>query len=228
METNISNTKASITTNQSRSRGNRSRRSSNKNKKSTEHPTTSQVVSMVKSIKNSQKQLKFLYNDSTTTSLNTTPNFFDITSLITQGVTSAQRVGYSIQLKELQFNVITVLGDTTNLIRLVCFRWRPSTTSDTPSIGELMNSSVAPWVGQFLPFQPSRFQILSDVTFNMDAAHVQLQTTYTVPLKGIITQYDLSANTGMNHIYLMYVSDSGVAPNPTIRYTNQLLFKDTE
>jgi len=174
------------------------------------------------------KQLKWFDVYSGVTTSTNVPTFIDVTS-IAIGVNVSQRVGAEILMRSLRISGSWVVGDPTQLARLVVFKWFPSNSSDVPSASELTTATSSDIViGGWLQYKPSRFQILHDQLFKMDTlAHPIKDFDFTVRINSKL-DYDTGSTTGRNHIYFMYVTDSGIVPNPSIRYTYQVVFNDLE
>jgi hypothetical protein len=174
------------------------------------------------------KQLKFYDYFSGVLSVSTTAQFIDLVAPAL-GTGISQRVGAEILVRNVRICGSWVVGDPTQLARLVVFKWFPSNSSDVPSVSELTNATAADIViGGWLQYEPSRFQILHDSRFKMDTlAHPIKDFCFTVRMKSKL-DFDTGATTGRNHIYMMYVTDSAVTPTPSIRYTVQAVFNDLE
>jgi hypothetical protein len=177
-----------------------------------------------------EKQLKWYDVYQTAFSVSDTFSAIDMTG-IGIGTTPSQRVGSSALIKSIRMAGSWVTGDATQLCRLVIFKWIPSNSSDTPSLAELCNATSATTqivVSGLLQYKPSRFKILSDKLFALDTlAHPIKKFEYTVHVNSVVT-FDTGGNTGRDHIYLWYSSDSTVAPSPTLTYSFQVKFSDTE
>jgi hypothetical protein len=186
------------------------------------------IRSLVRSEIVGMKQIKWFDVYSGVTSITNVPTFVDVTS-IAAGTNISQRVGAEILFRSLRVSGSWVVGDPTQLARLVVFKWHPSNSSDVPSLSELTTATGNDVViGGWLQYKPSRFQILHDQLFKLDTlAHPVKDFTFTVRVNSRL-DYDTGSTTGRDHIYLMYVTDSGVVPTPSIRYTYQCLFNDLE
>jgi hypothetical protein len=186
------------------------------------------IRSIVRSEIVGMKQLKWFDVYSGVTSVSNVPTFVDTTS-IASGTNVSQRVGAEILMRTLRISGSWVVGDPTQLARLVVFKWIPSNSSDVPSLSELTTATGSDAViGGWLQYKPSRFQILHDHLFKLDTlAHPIKDFTFNVRINSKL-DYDTGSTTGRNHIYLMYVTDSGVIPTPTIRYSYQVVFNDLE
>jgi hypothetical protein len=189
---------------------------------------TNKIRSLVRSEIVGMKQLKWFDVYSGVTGITNVPTFIDVTS-IAAGTNISQRVGAEILMRSLRISGSWVVGDPTQLARLVVFKWIPSNSSDVPSLSELTTATGNDVViGGLLQYKPSRFQILHDQLWKLDTlAHPIKDFTFTVRINSKL-DYDTGSTTGRNHIYMMYVTDSGVVPTPSIRYSYQVIFNDLE
>jgi len=180
--------------------------------------TKTQVKQMINA--NNIKTQNYI-DSGTSGSLTTTGTYTDMT-LIAAGTGQNQRNGSAIEVFQLDLFISFVLGDTTNLCRLVIFEWLPSSTSDTPTDSELFfGGTGSRWIAPFQGVKPSRFKILHDKIFNLDVAHVQVHEEIRLKLK-VNASYDNTVNTGKNHIFVCLVSDSSAVPHPTFILNYQL------
>jgi len=209
-------------------RNSRSRRKhKNSSGRSKNEPSEKKIVNIVKSIVNQDKQLKWIPNDSGIISSTTSLLIYDITSAVSQGITATTRVGTSIRLKRLKVRLSWVTGDITQLVRFFIFRWIPSSTSDTPTASELQDITGNAVMTTFLDYRPSRFKILYDRIQNLDTYNPTHYISFDLPLD-FVAEFDIGVNTGRNHLYAGYASDSGAVPHPTIEFLTQLSWHDTE
>lgn len=202
------------------------KRSTHKN--ATNKVPENKIRSIVKSEIVGMKQLKFFDVYSGVTSVSNVPTFVDVTS-IAIGTANSQRIGAQVLMRSLRISGSWVVGDPTQLARLVVFKWAPSNSSDVPSLSELMTGTSSDAViSGWLQFKPSRFHIMYDRLFKLDTlAHPIKDFTFTVRVNSKL-DFDTGGTTGRNHIYFMYITDSGVIPTPTIRYSYQVIFNDLE
>jgi hypothetical protein len=211
----------------SKPRGRQPRKNNNGHNSSVSKNNSS-IRSIVKSEIVGMKQLKWFDVYSGVTSVTNVPTFIDVTS-IAAGTNISQRVGAEILMRSLRVSGSWVVGDPTQLARFVVFKWIPSNSSDVPSLSELTTATGSNAViGGWLQYKPSRFDILHDRLFKLDTlAHPIKDFTFNVRINQKL-DYDTGSTTGRNHIYIMYVTDSGVIPTPSISYTYQVVFNDLE
>jgi hypothetical protein len=183
--------------------------------------TKQQVANMLRSVKLS-KTVKWL-DTNLVSSCSSSGTFTNVTSLAT-GNTNGTRVGTKILPLKLKFRIVMVLADTTNVFRIIIFRWKMNNGSDAPSQSELLTLTTDP-MSNSVPLKPSRFKIIKDHTVVMDVSHTIRFWETSIPLSGDIT-YDPSVNTGIDHLYVYVMSDSSAAPHPSFDYDCQLQYLD--
>jgi hypothetical protein len=123
------------------------------------------------------------------------------------------------------------IGDPTQVMRFIVFRWRVSDTSDAPADTELFApNGLGSYAvnANFLPVKPSRFQILKDITVTMATNWKPVQLIeFDLPLNWV-SEYDTGVNTGKDHLYYATCCDSNVVPHPAWNIQAMLHFHDTE
>jgi len=197
------------------------------NRKSTNIGDKSSVSKQaVKSMINSSllKQVNYV-DQNYSVSSTTTGSFNDITS-IGAGSGANTRSGSKITIRKIRLYWNCTIGDVTNFCRFVLFFWRPSSTSDTPSNGELFfeTGAVTPWNSPFQGVTPSRFQILFDHTVALDAAHIVKNGTIILNNIDHTVGYDNGVSTGPGHLYLCMISDSAAVPHPNMTGAVQVIY----
>jgi hypothetical protein len=177
----------------------------------------------------SKLEVKWIAPAAMASALTSSVQSTDIVALITPGTTSSQRIGDAIRLTKLRLSCNGIVGDATNIIRCTIFKWLPSTTTDVPSASEVyQDSSTGPRLvlSPFVPNQPSRFKILFDSLMNLDGlAHPQVLLQKELKLN-FTSGFDQGGNTGMNHLFLWFVSDSNVTPHPSISWEATVYYTD--
>jgi len=200
-----------------------------KSTKSTKKQTQneSRIIAKVLRRVEDKKQDKFLeYNSNTTASSSWT--FLEFTDTIIQGVGQQERIGNQVLLRKIKGKIACTVADSTNFVRFIIFRWVPSTTSDLPTVGELFlpNSSNA-WYSSFLPVKPSRFSVLWDYTFCLTTSGVGCFVKEVNQSLNFRVGYDVGVNTGTNHLFLAYCSDSAAVSHPSYYFNLVTHFHDT-
>jgi len=168
-----------------------------------------------------------------------------------QGLTTTNRIGDCIRRREIGFMYTITVGaagvlaaaDIYNTVRVVIFSWLVDDTV-APTVDQILDTSLATANTISLPNNDTAhlYKIhydMSHVVFNTpiwNGAAVTWQHgvggTYQtpkpvrIPLKGII-DYNNTAVSGKNNLYVLLISDSAFAPNPTIEFSSRLLFQDS-
>jgi hypothetical protein len=209
----------------SKSRGRKPRKNNNGYNSSVTKPIS--IGKEIRSALMQTKQPKWFYNDSTPTGLTTTALYFDQSAQITVGTAANQRVGSKIFIKYIHYALEMIVGDATQLVRFMVFRWRPDNGSDVPGTSEIFDGTFV-CLSTLLKYSPSRFEVLYDNLWHLDTlAHPVKSANFNVRVNRPC-QYLIGGNSGQDHIYAMYVCDSSIAPNPSIRIISQVNYVDLE
>lgn len=145
---------------------------------------------------------------------------------VAQGDTDNTRDGDNLYLTSLQLRWSVVLGDSTNLARIIVFQWKPNSTPTTGDILITTGSTAAP-LSAYNHDTRQSYRILSDSLVALNAAEtMKAGTSFVVnfPVKQI--QYTGSGTTGTNKLYLLALSDSGASSHPTFTYYYKLNYRD--
>lgn len=159
-------------------------------------------------------------------------------SPIPQGVGERARVGNTVRPKRLKLRVHCGIADNTNMVRMIVFRWHPSAAAGVPTPASILDNT-APTIHlgtTNAPLMPhnwddrSMFTVLWDRTFVLDSQAPQ-QAVLTLDLYGKkmsprISYVDGSTTAVMNGLYVLYVSDSGIATHPILTFSSELTFED--
>lgn len=201
---------------------------SNKQRKST--PNDQKIFQKVIKAMDKKKQEKW-YEFYSTYGQTASWIFNDLTGAITQGISVSQRIGMSIRIKHVKIRMTCTIGDPTQVMRFVLFRWKVSDTSDVPGDTELFTATGLasyPVMAPILPVKPSRFQIVKDHTITMSTNWKPVQTLiFDIPLNWDV-EYDIGVNTGKEHLWLATCGDSNVLPHPSWVHEIVVHYHDTE
>jgi hypothetical protein len=185
--------------------------------------TKQQVQSMLGSV----KVRRFWAGTSTATYPSTT-TFFDLTA-VAVGTGNNTRTGQEIHAKKLELDMLFVIADTYNIVRVIFFEWLPSDTSDSPNANEIYSTAYSAGNNEQYcctnPLKPSRFKVLRDMTVVLDVAHVAQHKHVSLRLNNRL-MFDTGVTTGRNHVYMAIVSDSSAVSHPTVAYTWVLSFEE--
>lgn len=199
-------------------------------------PQKAQVKKTIKQILANHIQDK-LWIAAHTASVDFVGGVYHITA-IPQGVTERSRVGNSIRPKRLRMRIHAGIGDNTNMVRMVVFRWHPSAAAGVPTVYSILEDTApTAFVGTSnAPLMPynwadkQMYTVLWDRTFVLDAQSPQQAVVnlelYGKKLNPRINYVDASTSAVLNGLYVMYISDSGAVSHPTLTFTSELTFED--
>lgn len=153
------------------------------------------------------------------------------------GTGPSGRVGDLIEVTRLEFKYSLVIADTTNLVRVVLFKWNNDDGSYSPAVNSIIASgdNTTAYAALFRYAWDNQkagdFEILYDKCHQLCNAGEQGQV-HQVQLwgKGLGStskiQLNSGATTGKGRYGLLYISDSAAVTHPTLIYTARLTYKD--
>ncbi len=156
-------------------------------------------------------------------------------TLVPQGDAQSTRVADTIWVQsiELKFAARTANADIFNFVRLLIFRWNVSTALAIPTSGEIFFNYSSAFNYAFLNFERrDNYHVYKDVTFNLSGtatnptAYCQHFINEHQTLRNLQIQFDPSATTATNHLFLGWLSDSTVTPFPIIDYNIRIWYYD--
>lgn len=145
---------------------------------------------------------------------------------INQGVNHDERVGCTLKLLSHRLNVSWDLGDAVNNVRwLMLYTYSPVT-----SITDIFNNFALMDVNATLDRRVVS-RVLLDKRVSVNSFYSGQRTTkiaedYRKDTKKIIYEEDGTNSISRGHFYLVFVSDSAITPNPTVRYSYVARFTD--
>lgn len=149
-----------------------------------------------------------------------------------QGDAYNERIGDRIEPQSLRLRLGFISAGTTNMIRLIVFRWKVDNNMDAPSPADLLVSgyvgtAMAP-IAPILQTQTAKdnFTILMDKTvFLSETTRETFYLDKTIKLRGRIG-FNAGATTGNGHLYCLAISDDGAVSYPTANLTTEIKYKD--
>lgn len=140
------------------------------------------------------------------------------------------RVGNEVCNELLHMKLAITFPDTTNRVRTLII-WDKQPNHSLPIIADLFTYTATP-VDSFLnPDSKARFQVLYDKLHTGGNSGEAIRSiNKTIKLRNKRTLYngttDTIASLNTNALYLITVSDSGLAPNPDVNYMTRLIYSD--
>lgn len=150
-----------------------------------------------------------------------------------QGDHDDQRQGDKLTPKKLIVKMNFVAGDSTNICRVVIFRWKQYSGSIAPTQALLMDYTTANGVlaplSMYAHDYRSTFQILHDKTIYLNAvSKPQVGHSFRLNLKrGPKINFVATTTNAQNHIYMYIVSDSAAATHPNYSHISRFNFVDS-
>jgi hypothetical protein len=150
-----------------------------------------------------------------------------------QGTTSETRTGDQITIEYLEVNFGSFYADNTNQLRVMLLQFHgPQATGF--NLGNILAngpSTTPDPLSLYVPYITNEtFSVLYDKLFvlNINSSLAQ-QCVRIKRLVPKIKKMGFTANTNsalQGQIFLVYISDSGVTPHPTLQFTCRTWFRD--
>lgn len=145
-----------------------------------------------------------------------------------------QRIGDSISMTSLHFKGSVSVADTTNLVRLICFLWKPSLADATPTVGDILSTSYsANYVYGYKSVDNLReksVRILYDRTIKLSSLGdtYQQMISYNHKFKTPVKiQFDSGSTTNCTNCPCwLIISDSSGAPHPSYLASYRIYYTD--
>lgn len=192
--------------------------------------TKTQVRNMIASVINTGDELKYIdMPNVAATGVSSTMNAVHMTG-ITQGTSVNNRIGNEIRIEKVDILITWIAGDATNFGRILVVKdMQPNKAAFAQTDLFVNGSDAQSW---FNEDNKHRFKIFLDWTCDIGTAGPGSQTCkMSVPLKGVTYYTGASnsiANVTSDAFFIVYISDSGAVPNPTITGNVRLWFREFE
>lgn len=191
-------------------------------------------VGLIKRVINSQHE-KHVYTFAVNGTVGSGGSVTDI-SAIAQGDSVNNREGDRITIKSIQFRFGLIGADTTNFMRVMLIQWLQNDAATAPTIAGVYNATyVSQPYATFAPFNKSaagyHFVPLYDKTFalsqqgnNATKAMIKITPRHFKKKAKAMIQFNAGATTGTGKFYIVLISDSGIATDPTFTGVAQIRF----
>lgn len=149
--------------------------------------------------------------------------------VIVNGTTISNRIGNEVRLKRLRYQFAFTAGDNTNVIRYIIVRARNAQVPTTASTMSANILSGVTGVAQICaPVDHTQWDVLHDELFQVHYAPVDGSTATSVAIpvcrKGevdcgnVLLRYSQQTSTNITgkQVIMLFVSDSAIAPNPSV------------
>lgn len=185
-----------------------------------------EVKAIAKRVVHVAEPLHFIDEYSTGTAITSVPTFINLTDSISQGDGQTSRTGDVVKLAKLRLHGTFVRNADTedtydfDHIRMILFKWMPSTADEIPTEDGLLYDASADDINsppELAPAEARKFRILEDrrillgaryaVTNSVDSG-LPIVKDFSIRKYGKHlgrVSYETGVSTGSGHIYLMVV-----------------------
>lgn len=144
----------------------------------------------------------------------------------------ADRVAQSDKIRAMW---LSIDGDvrangTASVVRIIVFRWKPDTASDTPAAASILGGSLStlstPYSHYTTDVDRKRFVVLKDRTFNALEGQSDIRSFHWKFKLNRDQYFNDGATTGKDQIYALAISDKGAANFPQYQFRSRLSYKE--
>lgn len=184
--------------------------------------------SYVKRLIKRNEEVKYA-NVSNTYSVTTTPGVYSLSNT-SQGTTGGQHLGDECILKNLEMRFLVSVADSTNVVRVTIFRWKPNIAYVGASAAAVYKTVTAPLAltSVFLEDGEDMYTILYDEVICLAAAGGNPEQVYRLIRRQLNYKQDYltSSSNCSNNIYMILTSDSTAATDPQFQFFSKIGITD--
>lgn len=148
-----------------------------------------------------------------------------------QGDGVSARDGDQIQIKRLRVRLNMIGGDSTNILRVIIFRWAMNDSVAAPTVLDVLQSAGPLSMYQYTSLRQNEFHIVADrtFTFTLNGPNDKLfeAVFYGRRIGKKNVHFNAGLTTGTDQFYLIAISDSVAAPHPSIGGTTRFEYTDS-
>jgi len=157
---------------------------------------------------------------------------------VPQGVGQSQRIGDFISTKKiiLNYSLYCVNSDIVTTIRIILFRWRPSTALVNPLVGSILEApSSANALSHFNYQIQDNYDVLWEHQFRASGIPTAPNTSSNFGQTGLSLpvgrygdqEFSLANTVGTNQLFFLALSDSSLTPFPIWNFSVRTYYEDT-
>lgn len=136
------------------------------------------------------------------------------------------RIGIMIKAVSLQFRMLLTVADTTNIVRIIIFRWFRATTPTTALVLEQLPTGGAISPLSMINVENRRVvQIMYDNLFPLDSDD-PIKVDKAFFKKNMKISFAPDDSVDLGHIYFLAISDSVAVSHPTVHANFRLRYTD--
>lgn len=147
-----------------------------------------------------------------------------------QGVKDSERIGDSIQLKKLVYNLSFAGADTTNICRFIIFRWALNSATSTPTVTDILQIATPSSLYNYDQYNQGKFHIVYDRSFACTAVgwnlYIARGALWGKKLGRKKMMFNEAATTGLHQFYWLAITDSIAASHPQVIGNMRLEYSD--
>lgn len=185
----------------------------------------------IKSVLSTTSETKYTYTFSSSTTIDQTGVQWPLSTSISQGVTSTDRIGAKITFLYMDLRVRFARNSTTpndGIIRLIVYLYKSKSSASVPTTGQLLKQ-VGTIYGPLSAYDHKvvgdEIRVLYDSLFTVTSGNANLKTIKRrIKLNNIIQELD-TTGYGTNTIYLYALSDNSTNPL-VMHWYCRIAFKD--
>jgi len=159
----------------------------------------------------------------------TTPGLYCLSNT-SQGDNGGTHVGDESTMKNIELRMLVSVADATNAVRVVLFRWKPNIGYVSPGAGSILKDATSPGflTSTYLEDGEDMYQVYYDEVFLLAAAGGNPEQVSRRVQRRFNLKCDFLTGTSnsSNMLYLMLMSDSSAATNPTVQFMSKVGFTD--
>lgn len=189
------------------------------------------TVATVKRLISNREEDKHFDSLQTAATVDFSGNIYQI-SAIAQGTQDQQRIGDAVELQWVDTRFLITLGTSPNKVRVILLQWHEmSGAGVSPTVGSVLENlgSAVTFLQAYVYSNRKAYTILRDKTYEVETAgpvtaidHWRVKTGFRKRV-----QYSVGSSTNsQNSLFLIVVSDDGVATYPTFSHHTRVCYKD--
>ena len=163
-----------------------------------------------------------------TTSVDVTPTLVALGNCA-QGNTGGTHIGDVTTIVNMELRYYLTVADLNNLLRVIVFKWKPNMGYIAPTGGDILKDAASyPLISAYEEDGNDQYSIIYDRLHRMvsGTSTAQGQGSFMISGKAWKQEYLTGSSNCSNNLYLLVVSDSGVAVHPTITWYSRVGFTD--
>lgn len=168
-------------------------------------------------------------SDALTLSCSTTQTYLDLSAAL---YTAESITGMGMKHKHLVFKGQVSAVDSPNYVRFIIFKWKPNTADATPGSDDIIRNDASATTPFGIPQWQNRksYKILYDHLYHVDYPNTTVPYNIPFHIKLSAKQlgdctFNKGLNTGSDHIYFLYCSDSNIASHPSMLGNLRVLYE---